>query len=113
MRKIIAWEGEEKVPGQFLEVGSFKWGNEPIVVTKNTEWDADSVIGEATDLRREDNGSVTAEIKLQEGFTILLDDLSFTVYCNDLKSIGSRGFPPSRLSSARIRAIFADTSVPW
>lgn len=114
MRKTIAREGEEWIPGQLLEVGSLKWGDEPIPVTKSAEWDdLESLIGTATDLRREDDESVTAEIELNEEFASAIADMSFTVYCNEVKSIGPREVRPWRITSARIRAIFFAPTVPW
>lgn len=113
MRKIIAWEGEEKIPGQVLETGALKWNDDkPIPVTKSADWDVTSVIGTATDLRREDNHTITAEIELNEEFAPAIADMSFTVYCNQVKG-SDVSKEPWRISSARIRAIFFAPTVPW
>lgn len=113
MRKIIAWEGDEMVPGQILEINSLKWSNEPIPVTRHADDWAQPPIGNAGDLRREDNGSITAEIELIEELDVILNDMSFTVYCNEVKALGPRDVRPLRVTTARIRAIFSDTTVPW
>lgn len=61
MRKIICREGVEDL-GKILEVGSMEW-TDPLPLVWNFEHDnIDNVLGRAEDIRREENGEITAEI---------------------------------------------------
>lgn len=65
MRKIISWEGEEKVSGMIIEKGASTWGDEPLPITWNFDF-ATAVLGYATRLRREINGGITAKIEFND-----------------------------------------------
>jgi hypothetical protein len=65
VRHIICFEGKEKVPGQFIAVDALTWLDGDIPVLAN--FDDSQLIGYGTDIRREKNGSLTAEITLLDG----------------------------------------------
>ncbi|HEY5443375.1 MAG TPA: hypothetical protein VIJ87_02680 [Pyrinomonadaceae bacterium] len=65
MREIISWEGEEKLKGIFIEKDALTWDDKGIPVVWNYEMDR-LPMGRATDIRREPDGSITAEITLTD-----------------------------------------------
>ena len=124
MRKIITWEGEEKVPGIIIEKGALTWGDDPIPVCWNFQYDIENLLGNATDLRREDDGSITAEItfdeeneKQRQAKEVLEHgDVTTTVYVTNLAEADRRTTGPKRsVTAGRIRTVnlvMAD-SVDW
>jgi hypothetical protein len=78
-RYIICQEGKENVPGQFLLDGSMNWGEDKIWVSWNFNHQ-DPKIGYASDIRREEDGWITAEIELFEQYQSLIDVAGFTVF---------------------------------
>ena len=85
MRYIICQEGVESVPGQYVPIGAMEWSEElKIPVTWNFN---DKIIGVGTDIRREENGVITAEIELLhedkkyiEGLLKKMDDWCFSTF---------------------------------
>lgn len=91
MRKIIAWEGREMVPGVIIEVGALTW-SEPLPIVWSFQHDLSNLLGTARDLRREEDGSITAELDIrddteqQRSVKTLLEnrDVSTTIFANEL-----------------------------
>ena len=61
MRRTIMVEGQELVPGQYLVKGALQWDSEiEYPVTNN--FSHREVIGIGTDIRREEDNSITADV---------------------------------------------------
>lgn len=113
MRKTISWEGEEKVPGVVLEKGSLQWSEDPIPLVWSFEQSVESVLGTASDLRREDDGRITAEVTLSENLpnaqstknAIEHGDVVLTTWSNNLAEYNNNGV--RRIRSATIRSVNA------
>jgi hypothetical protein len=90
MRKIICREGVEDL-GHIFEVGSLQW-SDPLPLVWNFSHDnIGNVLGRAEDIRREENGEITAEIvfndsdKAQQARTTLENkDTCCTIFANKI-----------------------------
>ena len=119
MRYRFAVEGIDTEIGNSLEVGSVKMDEPSYPVTLGNNWQLDSVIGKATELRREDNGELTAEIEWHEKMSEELiakinTEMFLTIYANkiDDERIAAR---KRLVKSCELRAIFIalDMEDPW
>jgi len=87
MRYIICYEGKEMVPNQFIVKDALKVEDEIITISWNFNF-TDPPIGEATDIQHEDDGALTAEIKLYDEFqnawlkgqAEIPEEYSFSIY---------------------------------
>lgn len=121
MRKTIAIEGRSTVPEQFLEVGCLKWDEEkPTPIVWNFMFE--KTLGWAKDFRREEDGTITAELDItDENAAALFEhgDIVATFYADQLDINIIKDDDGKRIShsykSARIRAISLVISgmVPW
>ena len=111
MRRIISWEGEEKVPGIFIEKGALVW-DERLPVAINGLHSMPS--GPAEDIRREDDGSITADIQIDVDIP---DSAEFSIFVNEValnKEKSVNGF--LHITHARAREVFmvpAHEAVGW
>lgn len=113
MRKIISWEGAEKVPHVIFEKDALTWGDEPLPLVWNFQHnDVKALLGNASDLRREEDGSITAELTFndteqgnQAQSLAEHGDIAFTTWSNDL--IFRRDKAMKVVSNARIRSVSA------
>ena len=119
MRYRFAVEGIDTEIGNSLEVGSVKMDEPSYPVTLGNNWQLDSVIGKATELRREDNGELTAEIEwhekmIDELIAKINTEMFLTIYANkiDDERIAAR---KRLVKSCELRAIFIalDMEDPW
>lgn len=112
MRHIIAYEGKDTVPGQFLEHNSIYWEEDKIPVMNNDN--RQELLGVASDIRRE-NGELTAEIEwYNEQYKTLVEsrDMAVTVYCSNVDD--TRDEDGNRIvHKARLRALYPTMGVPW
>jgi hypothetical protein len=105
MRQQIAQEIIEAVEGQILDDGCLKWeeGKKyPIF------FDTEAFVGYATDIRREADGVITAEVSWSGNSSYK----GTTVYAT--KAIINRdedGF--MRVKTAELTSLFVATDVPW
>jgi hypothetical protein len=109
VREIISWEGEEKLKGVLFEKGSLTWGDRDIPVF----WDYDlsrPPLAFASDLKREGDGSVTAEINMtdtedakQAGPLIVRGEAGCAILANEIVKTVEDGV--QRVSSGSIKAI--------
>lgn len=121
MRKIISWEGAEKVPNIVFEPGALQWDEGQIpVIWSFIHNDPKMLLGHARDLRREADGSVTAEIVFddteQGGHAKTVaghGDVAFTTWSDEVISKQDQG--KKLVHSAKIRSISAVLSetVGW
>lgn len=116
MRKTICIEGKKTVPGQFLETGSLKW-EEGKQYPITWEYKHDKIYGWASDIRREDDGTITAELDIEDGTALALlehRDVSATIYGNKL--VGTKdeevGMSYSSVNLLSISLVVAHT-VNW
>jgi len=114
VRRIISWEGEEKVPGILIEKGALVW-EEPIPISLNGLHEMP--IGLAWNVRREEDGSITAEFERKAGPEIG-EDVKFTIYASEVKLDKEKwaydGF--RHVTHARVREIFSvpdNEAVGW
>lgn len=65
MRHVILREGSPVWPGgPTIEVGATLWHiDKPVYVLENFDYSVNSMRGKATDIRRERNGEITAELQ--------------------------------------------------
>jgi hypothetical protein len=110
MRVVIAFEGKQTLKHQSLLPNALKWDEEPIPISVNADWSKPPV-GMATDIQRDDEGVITAEVDE----SIVPEGYSATIYCDKL--VGTReqknGEDVYVVGSARIRALYFTTAVPW
>lgn len=112
MRKQIAQESiEPYIDGRYWLPGCFKWEDDRIPVANTASViDVQSLIGYATDFRREDDGKITAEIVTDKD----IEDFSFTVYVTNIEAEGDMDlWKAGRISSCRIREVFMSEQIPW
>lgn len=111
MRVQVAQEGEGiKEFSHRLADGCLKWvdGEKYPVVNGPVFNDPNRIVGTATDIRREENGVVTAEIDFD-----LIDGLGVTIYANQVERTGSWENNDVVVTSATIRSFFTTVEVPW
>lgn len=108
MRQKIAHEGAEYVRGQVVEHGAFVWEEDiDLPVIFSNEWPGmEQMVGWASDIRREEDGVITAEIswidQTYEGTTVFCLDAMIT-HEDDLMVV----------RHARITRVFIAPDVPW
>lgn len=107
MRSIIAQENGEPITGRVIEADALVWSEGPIPITVYPFQKPSTILGAATELRREDNGDITAEVgdlepPLGSGFTISANELL-------TKRVGR----VEKITHARIREIFISDGLPW
>lgn len=78
-RHIVCYEGDQRIPDQFIIDGALKWLDEKITISTNFDFGIPP-IGLATEFRREDDGSITAEIELFEEMPLFDDEWSFSIF---------------------------------
>jgi len=117
VRHIIAFEGRETVPGQFLEHGSLKWDEDTklIVVWQANFDDPRNIIGTGTDIQRDENGVLTAEIEWNdpEKMEQLAKDVAVTIWANEVNADRDKETDNITVHSAKIKALLTTPSVPW
>jgi len=109
MREIISWEGEEKLKGIFIEKDALTWDDKGIPVVWNYEMDR-MPMGRATDIRREPDGSITAEITLNDhedavhaGPMLVLGDVGCAIWANEIVKTVEDGV--QHVSHGNVKAI--------
>lgn len=120
MRYRFAREGITTVLDVHFEPGSLRWEEDKIPVTWQAGMQIGDLLGTASDLQREDDGWLTAEFTWNDNEksvnldAILDKDVFMTVFCNEIveqdRRISGR---VRRVSSARLRHIFATIGNPW
>lgn len=83
MRYRFAREGVKTVGSiAFFSTESIKWDtNRAIIVNYENDFtDPDNIVGKATDLRREDDGWLTAEIEWNDGGEAIKDDIDVSAW---------------------------------
>lgn len=110
MRHIIGVEGRQVLPNQFVELGACVWPDEAIPVETYLEQWVARLVGRATDIRREDDGTLTAEIDVE-----IPKGLAATLYCDGLSYDKERYNETGIMiiTSCRIRSVFLSSGVPW
>lgn len=123
MRYRFAREGTKTVGSNaYFEPESLKWDpSKPVIVNFTNDFQADNVIGKATDIQREDDGWLTAEIEWNDkGDQVALNldkNMWLTIYINhilesDQTSLDGSGW--RMVKSGDLKAIYATTdSDPW
>ena len=124
MRYRIAREGVDTIIGNHLEVGALKFEEDKTyVVTWMNNFTVDNIIGTAHDLRREDDGEITAEIEWNENGDAIVELLGekcfVTIYGNEVEQLGgfpkNDGDPQVLVRSVTLKALFVDNGAidPW
>lgn len=127
MRYRFAREGIDTIIGNHLEPGSLTWSEVGLPVSGYADWDASSIIGMASDVRREDDGWLTAEVKWNERGQLMCDGLEqdvndeggmlwLTIYATDLTEEGKITPESQRIvHRGTIKALFVTLSPedPW
>lgn len=114
MREVIAYEDVYHPALSFLKYGSIKWAGEyPIPITA---WESytHKLLGEASDIRRGDDGEITAEIQwFDEDYKTAVEDglMALTLWCNDLDAEHIEN--TMVVQSAMLRKIYPTIGVPW
>lgn len=101
MRYDIVIEGRQP-NGMILGPNSL-WWTEPIPVTTHGDWD--KVVGKATDIRRNPEGVITAEIEFSEDYREQFEGqkLDTFIYGSEIESTSSR-IKRARLHSINVAA---------
>lgn len=111
MRVQIAQEGSEVIPQQLLLDGSLKWSDAPVSITNQVG----ILLGSATNIRRETDGMITAELDLVDDFWTELEpikkDIGFTIAASS--TLESWEGPLRIIHEAPIREVFLTPGVPW
>ena len=112
MRQQISQESQlESVPGQVWYPGSHVWDEEPIPIFLNSEYQdwRTNKIGTATDIRREDDGRITAEIEYEVDAVPPL--LATTVFCIDTEWHMFEDI--LFITKGHIKSLFLTIDCPW
>lgn len=122
MRYRFAHEEVETVLERRFEKDSIKWDDRPLPVTRSNNFgDPNDLIGTASDIRRESDGSLTAEIEWNERGELIKDLVNgpdgayLTIYggdviFGDLHESGDR----RNVKSTKLKALFlAVGEDPW
>lgn len=109
MRYMISREVHEDIPGVILAENSVQWGEDPIPVQLGFNWEPGAHIGWATDLKRDKNHELTADIQwLTDG---LPPELGATIYANRVMAHEYREI--RFVESCILRAIIMTMDIPW
>lgn len=109
MRVPICYEGKETVKGQLITPGALTWSDDPIPISVGSDW-SKPPIGYATDLRREDDGTITAEVP---DLDILSNEWGLSIWANETIE-GHESTEDLRVvDSGHLRAVFWSTDIPW
>lgn len=116
MRVQICQEGEEsyKINGQVIDIGAIKWEDTPYAITWEAMWDAEHLLGKATDIQRDENGLLTAEIDMEsltDNGRRVWADVGTTIYANKLVTQRIDGI--MHVTSCQLRALYFTLGVPW
>jgi hypothetical protein len=121
LRYRIAREGIDTIVGNHLEVGALKFdATETYIVTWNNDFHVDNIVGNATDLRREEGGWITAEVtwsgEKSPEVSKLVDreEVWLTIYATQVED--QRRINAQRVvSSATLRALYLTPGLksPW
>ena len=114
MRYLFAREGVDTVINNHLRPGSLKWEEESLPITWQGRNTLQDIIGTATELRREDDGCLTAEVLWNSKGQEMLDALGvdvntpksgawLTIYANHVEE------EHLRLRGERMRVIHSAT----
>lgn len=116
MRVQIGKENEDFGFGHVVMPGGFVWDEDKVYPIEDRPREGNpsvGLIGTARDLRREDDGTITAEVTIPE-HPMLRGYL--TIFGNKLEFEEGRGVegpPPILVKSVTIKAIFVDVNTPW
>lgn len=116
MRHVIAYEGVDHGFGYILAPGALKFPEGPVPLTWNFDHsNPASVWGHADDFRREEDGSITAEITFVDDVTEKIDkicgDVGATFWANKIhRNIKT---DPTTVVTGHIKAAYLSPSVPW
>jgi hypothetical protein len=120
MRKTICIEGDEyPINGRIIEKGALGWPEDKkLPLCWSFNHDIEHVLGNASDLRREEDGRITAELTFNDSeagqnakAVLEHGDASATIYANQL--VEDR--KSKRVSAATIRSVEVVVGglVPW
>lgn len=104
-RVVIAFEGKMVIEGFYLKPAALWWDEAPLPITHDPT--QAHPLGWATDLRRESDGSITAEVNDLE----LPEGVGATIYCTDVQEEYDNS--QRVVSGARVRCLFLTSDVPW
>lgn len=118
-RRIICREGAEwGVNGNVIQPGALTWdesGKIPLLDPSQSE-----ILGYASDLRREEDGAITAEFHFIQGDTnldALSDGLTggwgWTVFVKDVKYVNDRELWHRTVTNGHIGYSFLGYGIPW
>lgn len=79
MRYRFAREGIDTIIGNHLEPGALTWSEVGLPVSWNANWYSNNLIGMASDIRREDDGWLTAEVKWNTKGEAMIEQVGFDV----------------------------------
>lgn len=124
MRHKFAHEGIDTIIGQRWELGSIKFEEDAeYFVTWDNNFSVENIIGKASDIRREDDGTLTAEIdwaeteKAEQSLDLLDKQVFLTVYVNQAVFNRDRDdHGQIVVTSGQLRALFVTMSSgedPW
>lgn len=117
MRKVICYENALAVGNHFLLESSVQWDPEKrFPVVWNFSYELHSLLGWATELRREEDGSITAELEIVDEANVKLiedEDLPVTFEGNEVREEMHDGV--REISNVKIRGISVvlQPAVPW
>lgn len=117
MRKVIGYENALGVGNHLLLEGSVKWEvDKQFHIVWNFDYTVNNLLGHASDLRREDDGAITAELDFRDADIAELvkrDNLPATFEGNDVVQEVFDGVRVFHSVTVRGIAIVAPPSVPW
>jgi len=117
MRHVVAYEGVDHGFGYILAPGSLKFPEGDVPVTWNFNHnDAEAVWGKASDFRREEDGSITAEItfndEARDKALAIADVVGATFWATEVVKDKTQGIDPV-VTSAKIRSGALSMGIPW
>ena len=127
MRYRFAREGIDTIIGNHLKPYSMLWEQAELPINYNANWTVEALIGVASDIRREDDGQLTAEVKWNDHGLMLIEamhqdvnakdgTLWLTIVANMILEKGEAGVGTQRVvHQATIRELFVTMHLqdPW
>ena len=114
MREVIVYENAYHPALSFLELNSIKWTGEFPIPIAAWESNTHKLLGGASDIRRGEDGEITAEIQwFDEEYQQAVEDglMALTLWCNNLDAEHIENTMVVR--SAILRMIYPTIVVPW
>ena len=120
MRKIVCIEDGDPIQGRVINDMALNWTDNLPLVWQFGHVKIEDVLGHASDIRREENGRITAEIVFNETTKgqqakegLENGDLACTIWANKIDEVILDGVQRVKSATVREISVVPATDVPW